>query len=75
MIDAGLAARSHPITGLTRRGDQPVKAPGHRRPAAARPFRQVRQVIIGVTGAQQGGLAQRRRQGLPARGVGLEHGD
>ncbi len=75
MIDAGLAARSHPITGLTRGGDQTVKAAGHRRPAAARPFRQVRQVVIGVTGAQQRGLAQRGRQRLPARGVGLEQGD
>jgi len=41
----------HPITALTRRGDQTVEAAGHRRPATAGAFRQLRQVVVGVAGA------------------------
>src|SRR5580704_3002047 len=75
MIHAGRAARPHRITVLTRGSDQAVEAPGHRRTAAACPFRQPRQVIVRMAGSQLGGLANRRRQRLPPRQVCLEQGD
>src|SRR5579864_6084184 len=75
VIQRPLTTRLHPITALTRRGDQTMEPPGHGRAAAAGALSELREVVVGVAGAKRCSLPHRRWQRLPAFLVCLEGGD